>query len=127
MMHALPPKIGIDALDLATPCPPVAKIEIGERLKGRLERGQAFGGRFGARKFLMVEGERSVGILDRDERTRTPPFAKGAVGAVLAFKRGGVELPARNPLARRERVGACGLVRFWMTPVERLVPGPTGR
>src|SRR3546814_20800021 len=84
----------------------LAKIEIGERLKGRLERGQAFGGRFGARKFLMVEGERSVGIMDRDERTRKPPFAKGAVGAVLAFKREGVELRARNPLARRHRGGA---------------------
>src|SRR3546814_6426038 len=97
MMHALPPKIGIDALDLATPCPPVAKIEIGERLKGRLERGQAFGGRFGARQFLMVEGQRSVGIMDRDERTRKPPFAKGAVGAVVAFKREGGEVGARKP------------------------------
>src|SRR3546814_11805923 len=111
MMHALPPKIGIDALDLATPCPPVAKIEIGERLKGRLERGQAFGGRFGARKFLMVEGERSVGIMARDERTRQPLFAKGAVGAVLALKGTGAELPARIPLPRRDRLDADAVVR----------------
>src|SRR3546814_10338280 len=67
-MDALEPEAGVAALNLLAEGHPVAKVEIGDGIEAGLERGEAFGGGFGARKLFMVERDAAVGVEHRHQR-----------------------------------------------------------
>src|SRR3546814_6058991 len=86
-MDALEPEAGVAALNLLAEGHPVAKVEIGDGIEAGLERGEAFGGGFGARKLFMVERDAAVGVEHRHQRLVETAFLDRAVGALLADQR----------------------------------------
>src|SRR3546814_3073324 len=80
VMDALEPEAGVAALNLLAEGHPVAKVEIGDGIEAGLERGEAFGGGFGARKLFMVERDAAVGVEHRHQRLVETAFLDRAVG-----------------------------------------------
>src|SRR3546814_14661673 len=86
-MDALEPEAGVAALNPLAEGHPVAKVEIGDGIEAGLERGEAFGGGFGARKLFMVERDAAVGVGYRHKRLVEPAFLDRAVCALLADRK----------------------------------------
>src|SRR3546814_8762948 len=68
MMEMLDFEVGIAAVDLLPEGETVTHVEISQCGEAGFQRGEAFGGGFGARKLFMVERDAAVGVEHRHQR-----------------------------------------------------------
>src|SRR3546814_1497909 len=87
MMEMLDFEVGIAAVDLLPEGETVTHVEISQCGEAGFQRGEAFGGGFGARKLFMVERDAAVGVEHRHQRLVETAFLDRAVGALLADQR----------------------------------------
>src|SRR3546814_16092002 len=110
MMEMLDFEVGIAAVDLLPEGETVTHVEISQCGEAGFQRGEAFGGGFGARKLFMVERDAAVGVEHRHQRLVETAFLDRAVGALLADQRERVERFAARSAERRvgnECVSTC--------------------
>src|SRR3546814_15181448 len=84
MMEMLDFEVGIAAVDLLPEGETVTHVEISQCGEAGFQRGEAFGGGFGARKLFMVERDAAVGVEHRHQRLVETALLDRAVGALLA-------------------------------------------
>ena len=96
---------------------------IGHRDEGWLEAGEAFGGRVGAREFVLGQHDAALVVLHRDQAPVEAAFGDRDRGAALAFQPERIQGFARNSLHRGDGVAADALVRLRMHLRQALVAG----
>ncbi len=96
---------------------------VGKLFEGRLQRGQAFGRRAGARKLLPIERNRAVVVVDGHEALREMPALDRGVGPLLAFQCQRVDIGARNALHGRDGIGADALIGLRMQGAQMHIAG----
>src|SRR6266403_1890793 len=96
--------------------------EVGHGLERRFEAGKPLERRLRSRKFLMVEGQRAVVMIDGHQASAEMPASYGARGTLLALVRQCIEILTRNFLERGDGVGANTLIRLRVERAQMQIP-----
>ncbi len=110
MVHVLDVEVGILLVDQLTEGGVVLVPVVRHCGKARGERGERFHRGLGTRELLVVERDRAVEVLDRDQALVEPAFLDRAVRPRLRLRGQRVQCFARDPFEGRDRVGADPLM-----------------